>query len=67
MILKIIFNTFFNLGILQFASSGKWPNELKAVRRMITAFYINLASQLNKEHNLIAQPFVNYIDIMKVS
>lgn len=52
--------------MLQFASSGKWPNELKAVRRMITAFYINLAARLNNECNLTSQPFVNHIDIMKV-
>ncbi|VVC45437.1 Hypothetical protein CINCED_3A008556 [Cinara cedri] len=52
-------------GVLQFASSGKWPNELNAVKRMITAFYINLAARLNKECHLIAQPFINHIDIMK--
>lgn len=56
----------YDLGILQFASSGKWPNDLQAVKRMITAFYINLAARLNKEYNLISQPFINYIDIMKV-
>jgi len=33
---------------------------------MITAFYINLAVRLSNECNLISQPFVNYIDIMKV-
>lgn len=55
-----------DLGVLIFGSSGKWPNELNAVRRMITAFYINLADRLNKECNLTSQPFVNYIDIMKV-
>lgn len=52
-------------GVLQFASSGKWPNELNAVRRMITAFYINLAARLNKDCNLTSQPFVDHIDIMK--
>lgn len=63
----LIFNkTISNLGVLQFASSGKWPNELNAVRRMISAFYINLAARLNKECNLTSQPFVNHIDIMKV-
>ncbi|XP_050422991.1 nucleolar protein 6 [Adelges cooleyi] len=52
-------------GILQFASSGKWPNELPAVRRMKTAFYINLAARLNQECNLVAQPFIDYVDVMK--
>lgn len=52
-------------GVLQFASSGKWPNELNAVRRMITAFYINLAARLNRDCNLTSQPFVDHIDIMK--
>lgn len=58
--------TILNLGVLQFASSGKWPNELNAVRRMITAFYINLAARLKKDCNLTCQPFVDHIDIMKV-
>ncbi|XP_050522298.1 nucleolar protein 6 [Daktulosphaira vitifoliae] len=52
-------------GIIQFASSGKWPNDLHAVKRMITAFYINLAARLTNEYNLVSQPFVDYIDVMK--
>ncbi|KAI4493829.1 hypothetical protein M0804_002005 [Polistes exclamans] len=50
---------------LQLSTSGKWPEELEAIRKTKTAFHIQIAECLRKQHNLNAQGHVTHIDVFK--
>ena len=51
--------------ICQLESSGRWPEDLDALRMMKVAFYINMAKGL-RESKVLASPTKNYLDILKV-
>lgn len=52
---------------LQLSTSGKWPDELEAIRKMKTAFHIQIAECLRKQHQLKVQANPCYVDVMQVS
>ena len=47
--------------LLSLQTSGKWPEDLEAVRRIKAAFYMELADKLRKHFQLVAQVFVDHI------
>lgn len=50
---------------IQLSLSGKWPEELEAIRKIKAAFHIQIAEALRKQYDLKAQGGLNHIDIMK--
>lgn len=46
--------------LLTLQTSGKWPDDLEAVRRIKAAFYIQLADKLRHHYNLVARAFVDH-------
>ncbi|RLU24256.1 hypothetical protein DMN91_004467 [Ooceraea biroi] len=48
---------------LQLSTSGKWPEELEAIRRTKTAFHIQIAECLREQHQLKAQAYPSHIDV----
>ncbi|XP_032663829.1 nucleolar protein 6 [Odontomachus brunneus] len=51
--------------ILQLSTSGKWPDELEAIRKMKTAFHIQIAECLRQQHKLKVQANPSYMDVMQ--
>ncbi|XP_034245395.1 nucleolar protein 6 isoform X2 [Thrips palmi] len=51
--------------VLQLALSGKWPDDAQAVRRVRTAFAIQIAESLRTQCGLTTQAFPNYVDVVK--
>jgi len=47
--------------LLTLQTSGKWPDDLEAVRRIKAAFYIQLAEKLRVLFDLVARVFVDHI------
>ncbi|GLG96489.1 Nucleolar protein 6 [Gryllus bimaculatus] len=45
--------------------SGKWPQNLEAVRRLKAAFCVQMAKALRKECKLCAQAHIDFVDIWK--
>ena len=52
--------------ICQLESSGKWPDEVEAIRQVKVAFYVHIAKALKKEKGLVASPTKDFLDIYKV-
>ncbi|XP_011302572.1 nucleolar protein 6 [Fopius arisanus] len=52
-------------GVIQLSASGKWPDELEAVRMTKTAFHIQIAECVRKSLGLRAKGNCNYVDILK--
>ncbi|KAK0168959.1 hypothetical protein PV327_002715 [Microctonus hyperodae] len=50
---------------LQLSASGKWPDELEAVRHTKAAFHLQIAQCLRKQYNLKAKANAKYIDVFK--
>ena len=50
---------------IQLSISGKWPDELEAVRKTKAAFHIQIAECLRKQFNLKAQGHSGYVDVYK--
>ncbi|EGI57170.1 Nucleolar protein 6 [Acromyrmex echinatior] len=48
---------------LQLSTSGKWPEELEAIRKTKAAFYIQIAECLRTQHALTVQANPSYIDV----
>ena len=53
--------------VCQLESSGKWPEEVDAIRKVKVAFYIHMAKTLEEHSGLVASPTNTYLDILKVS
>ena len=53
--------------VIQLGLSGKWPDDLCAVRRLKAAFYIKIAERLSKQFHLTVQPFPDCLHVLKVS
>ena len=49
---------------LQFETSRAWPDDLAAISRIKTAFYLKLAQQLRTEHDTPAAVGIDFIDIV---
>ncbi|XP_014206566.1 nucleolar protein 6 [Copidosoma floridanum] len=50
---------------MQFSMSGKWPDDLEALRMTKAAFYIQIADCVRKRYKLHAHGSMNHLDIMK--
>ncbi|KAK9506568.1 hypothetical protein O3M35_008472 [Rhynocoris fuscipes] len=51
--------------VLQMSMSQKWPNDVKAGKRLIAAFNIVIASSLKKNYGLNCQVNTDYITVQK--
>lgn len=56
----------FDAVMLQFETSGKWPNELTAVQHVKAAFHIKLAELLRTKCSLVTVASPKHIDVKKV-
>ena len=52
--------------ICQLESSGRWPDELEAIRKIKLAFYVHICKALKEQKGLAASPTQEYLDILKV-
>ena len=53
--------------ILQFETSGKWPDNIQGIQYVKAAFHVRLAELLKKECSLPAVATPKYVDVLKVS
>lgn len=47
------------------AASGKFPDNLAAIKRIKAAFSIRIADELRKQFNLLARSNLNSVDLIK--
>lgn len=52
--------------ILQFETSGKWPDDLTAIQHIKAVFHIRLAELLKSECSLITAASRQHVDVLKV-
>lgn len=53
-------------GIIQLASSGKWPDDLEAMKRIKAAFYIEIANKMNSRYKeSVVQVYSDCIEVLK--
>ena len=52
--------------VCQLESSGKWPDEVKAIQQIKAAFYVKMSELLSKDHSLLCSPTFRYLDVLKV-
>ncbi|KAH0540795.1 nucleolar protein 6 isoform X1 [Cotesia glomerata] len=50
---------------VQLSASGKWPDELEAVRKTKAAFHIQIAQCLRKQYKLKAKANFSHVDVFK--
>lgn len=50
---------------LQLSTSGKWPDELEALRKTKAAFHIQIAECLRKQYELVTNANFSYVDVYK--
>lgn len=46
-------------------SSGKWPNELNAIKRVKAAFYLQIAQALRSKFELKTRANIDSVDVLK--
>lgn len=51
--------------LLTLQTSGKWPDDLEAVRRIKAAFYIQLAEKLTAIFDLVARAFIDHVIVQR--
>ncbi|XP_033110721.1 nucleolar protein 6-like [Anneissia japonica] len=51
--------------LIQFEGSGRWPDEVEAVRRIKAAFHVKVAESLHKQFQLTTYPTATHIDVLK--
>ncbi|EDO40309.1 predicted protein [Nematostella vectensis] len=51
--------------LLQFETSGKWPDDLAAIKHVKAAFHIRLAQQLKEKLGLVAATSPTCVDVVK--
>lgn len=54
-----------SLSIWWLENSGKWPNDLSAIRRVKAAFHLQIAKALRKNFNLKAKGNADSVDVIK--
>ena len=52
--------------VLQFETSGKWPDDLTAIQHIKAAFHIRLAELLRTECSLVTAASAKHVDVQKV-
>ncbi|GFT46622.1 nucleolar protein 6 [Nephila pilipes] len=51
--------------IINLEGSGKWPDDVEAIRRVKAEFHIEIAKLVNLELSLMTMPFTTHTDIFK--
>ncbi|GFR09020.1 nucleolar protein 6 [Trichonephila clavata] len=51
--------------VINFEGSGKWPDDIEAIKRVKAEFHIQIAKLVNAKLSLMAVPFPTYVDIFK--
>uniref|UniRef100_A0A8B9CI43 Nucleolar protein 6 n=1 Tax=Anser brachyrhynchus TaxID=132585 RepID=A0A8B9CI43_9AVES len=51
--------------ICHMEGSGRWPQDKEAIKRIKTAFHLQLAELLQQQHQLICRPAVTHTDVYK--
>ncbi|XP_028408170.1 nucleolar protein 6-like isoform X2 [Dendronephthya gigantea] len=51
--------------LIQFETSGQWPDDLEAIQRIKAAFLLNIASILKNDHRLSAVATTQHVDVLK--
>lgn len=51
--------------VCQLESSGKWPDEVEAIRGLKTAFYVHLSKALQEQAGVLASPTPLFLDMLK--
>lgn len=51
--------------LLHMETSGKWPDNIEAIRRVKATFYIKLAEILKSQFMLTSVPYTEYVDVLK--
>ncbi|KAJ7384542.1 Nucleolar protein 6 [Desmophyllum pertusum] len=51
--------------VLQFETSGKWPDDLTAIQHIKAAFHIRLAHLLKSECSLVTAASAKHVDVLK--
>lgn len=50
----------------QLETSGKWPDDVDAIAKIKTSFYIYISKALREEKGILSSPTAEYLDILKV-
>lgn len=50
--------------VCQLEASGKWPDDLECIKRLKTAFYLEIAKTLKNHYGLLALASLDYCDIL---
>ncbi|GFX25918.1 nucleolar protein 6 [Trichonephila clavipes] len=51
--------------VINLEGSGKWPDDVEAIKRVKAEFHIQIAKLVNARFSLMAVPFPAYVDIFK--
>ncbi|GFS40938.1 nucleolar protein 6 [Trichonephila inaurata madagascariensis] len=51
--------------VINLEGSGKWPDDVEAIKRVKAEFHIQIAKLVNARLSLMAVPFLTYVDIFK--
>ncbi|RWS09066.1 Nucleolar protein 6-like protein [Dinothrombium tinctorium] len=49
--------------VIHMEITGKWPNDIGAIKRLKAAFYLELANQFKTKYNIVSKPQQEFIDI----
>jgi U3 small nucleolar RNA-associated protein 22 len=50
--------------VLQLEHSSKWPKDLESIRRMKTAFYLEISKSLSKKHKIVSSVKPDCLDVL---
>ena len=51
--------------ICQLESSGKWPDDVEAIEKIKTSFYLYISKALREQCSVISSPTIDYLDVLK--
>ena len=54
-----------NNAVIQFETCGKWPDDVKAIQHIKSAFHVKLANCIQTQLNMVAIPSPSFVDVMK--
>eukprot|EP00054_Salpingoeca_dolichothecata_P004849 m.32177 g.32177 ORF g.32177 m.32177 type:complete len:923 (+) comp14918_c0_seq2:977-3745(+) len=47
-----------------FETSGKWPDDIRAIQKVKAAFYVNIAAKLRQQFGVVSTPTERFLDIL---
>ncbi|XP_046857111.1 nucleolar protein 6-like isoform X2 [Xenia sp. Carnegie-2017] len=51
--------------LIQFETSGEWPDDIEAIQRIKAAFLLNIANLLKKDHQVPTNATTKHVDVLK--